>query len=205
MFDFLNCSRVFDFARSLVQSSAVNSAFYWSGIYFISLVRFFWVDFQSWLICAVFFVSLVSIIYGRLNFVVCFLRGCELRSFVFGLPWLYMYNWKVLSSCVNSILSRGCNFFPQPTAPPLYDKKNKGASKAKSLKSAKETPSKDSTADKDTKKSTKVKLQSSVAKSDASRPSKSNTSEVRVPWNSSFCRKCSFLERRLQLPAYQLE
>jgi hypothetical protein len=41
VFDFLNCSRVSDFARSLVQSSAVNSAFYLSGIYFISFVRFF--------------------------------------------------------------------------------------------------------------------------------------------------------------------
>jgi hypothetical protein len=41
VFDFLNCSRVSDFARYLVQSSAVNSAFYLSGIYFISFVRFF--------------------------------------------------------------------------------------------------------------------------------------------------------------------
>jgi hypothetical protein len=91
-----------------------------------------------------------------------------------------MYNLKVLSPCVNLILSRGCIFFPQATAP-LSDKKNEGASKAKSLTSAKEKPSKDSTADNDTKKSTKVKLQSSAAKSDASRPSKSNTTEVRVP------------------------
>jgi hypothetical protein len=53
-----------------------------------------------------------------------------------------------------------------------------GASKAKSLTAAKEKPLKDSTTDKDTKKSTKKKLQSSAAKSDASRPSKSNTSEA---------------------------
>jgi hypothetical protein len=69
-------------------------------------------------------------------------------------------------------------FLSQPTAP-LSDKKKESSAKARSLTAAKEKPSKDSTADKDTKKSTKMKLQSSAAKSDASRPSKSNTPEVR--------------------------
>lgn len=67
----------------------------------------------------------------------------------------------------------------QPSAP-QSDKKKESVSKAKPATAAKDKPSKDSTAEKDAKKSVKKKPQSPAAKSEASRPSKLITSDVRV-------------------------